>query len=361
MRLRKKLSFLLVYLLIPLPFIGYLIGGLGSFLIFLVLFAGVPLFDIWLRDSSNPQPEQESQLLQDNYFKAITFIYVPLQVLMLLSSLYLVATSHLSWYELIGFTASVGLLSGGIGITLAHELMHKKSREEQFLSKLLLSMVCYGHFAIEHVRGHHLRVATPEDPASARLGESLYQFLPRTLIGSLRSAWHLEKNRLTQKNNPIWSKNNQFWWIVGAPILYSFAAFLVAGAVGLGFFLGQAVVAVFMLELVNYIEHYGLQRQKLANGRYEPVSPHHSWNANHWLSNMILFHLQRHSDHHTYGGRPYQILRHIDESPQLPSGYLGMMFVALFPPVWHRIMDKRALSHQKVIAVATKKSPEVTF
>lgn len=345
MPLTKKLSFLLVYLLLPLPFIGISLGGLYSFLIFLI-FAGIPLIDYWVHDSNNPDVSQEKLLAKEKYFSIITFIYTPIQLALLIAAFYIVATTALKWYEWLGFAMSIGLITGGVGITLAHELMHKKSGLQQFMSKALLSMVCYGHFIIEHVRGHHVKVATPEDSASAKLGESVYQFLPRTIIGSFKSAMQLELCRLRNKQFSPYSYHNQFWWIILVPVLIATLCFFIGGLSLLFFFLLQSAVAILMLELVNYIEHYGLQRQKLPNGQYEKVSPCHSWNANHWLSNMLLFHLQRHSDHHTYGGRPYQILRHMDESPQLPSGYLGMMFLALFPPLWHYVMDKRAISYQ---------------
>lgn len=349
MSLTKKFCFLLIYLLIPLPFIGYWLGGYYNFLIFYILFLCVPVIDAWVRDSSNPDPIQEAQLLNDPVFKMILLMYIPVQIILLLLALHLVSTQPLQWFEWLGFAMSVGLITGGVGITLAHELMHKNDKLDQMLSKALLLMVCYGHFMIEHVRGHHLRVATPEDPATARLGESFYQFLPRTLIGSFKSAWNLEKSRLKNKNQAIISIHNQFVWILSIPMILLIACVGFWGWQAGLFFLFQSFFAVTMLELVNYIEHYGLQRRLLPNGQYEKVSIHHSWNANHWLSNMLLFHLQRHSDHHTCGARPYQILRHQEEAPQLPSGYLGMMFVALIPPLWRHLMDKRALGYQKQI------------
>lgn len=342
----KKISFLLVYLLLPLPFLGYAAGGWWSFLPFYILFAGIPLMDWWLRDSSNPSDEQEQFLTQDPYFQGIIYLYVPIQIIFLISALCVINIYSLSWYEWLGFALSIGLITGGVGINLAHELMHKKAALPQFLSKTLLVMVCYGHFIIEHVRGHHLRVATPEDPASARLGESLYQFLPRTVVGSFASAWHLERQRLKQKNRSFSSVHNQFYWILGIPALIITGCAILGGAQTVAFFLLQSFTAILMLEMVNYIEHYGLQRKKLPTGYYEKVSINHSWNANHWLSNMLLFHLQRHSDHHACGARPYQILRHQAASPQLPSGYLGMLCIAIFPPLWRAIMDKRVLKYQ---------------
>jgi alkane 1-monooxygenase len=201
-----------------------------------------------------------------------------------------------------------------------------------------------------------VNVATPKDPASARLGESIYHFLPRTIIGSFQSAWHLEKNSLKQKKHALTSSHNHFWWIIGVPVAIELTCAIFGGWSAALFFLLQSLVAILMLEVVNYIEHYGLERKKLINGDYERVSYRHSWNANHWLSNTLLLHLQRHSDHHAHGARPYQILRHIEESPQLPSGYLGMIILALFPPLWHAMMDKRVIYYQEKITAAPEKN-----
>ncbi|ASQ44591.1 alkane 1-monooxygenase [Legionella clemsonensis] len=343
----KKLRFLLLYLFVPLPLLGFWAGGLYNFLTLAILFAIIPLIDYLITDSANPTAAEEDYLRQDHFFTNVILFYVPLQLILLLVSIILVSHYSLLWYEWLGFTLSVGLITGGGGINLAHELMHKNNHFQQLMSKILLIMVCYGHFFIEHVRGHHVTVATPEDPSSARFGESLYRFLPRTIIGSFKSALHLENKRLIQQEQAIFSHHNQFFWIIGAPAVIALLCFLFGGWTALLFFLGQAIVAFVVLEIVNYIEHYGLERKKLANGHYERVSYRHSWNANHWLSNALLFHLQRHSDHHAHGARPYQLLKHHEESPQLPSGYLGMILLALIPPLWHAVMDKRVLAYGK--------------
>ncbi|WP_058509965.1 alkane 1-monooxygenase [Legionella steelei] len=346
MKLSKKLCFMLAYALVILPFIGFYFGHYYTFLPFFVLFTLIPLIDVWLLDPSNPESTQEHLLLKDKYFKLITWMYVPIQYCFMILATYLVVRFPLTATEFIGFSLSIGLLTGGIGITLAHELMHKNSTMDQLLSKALLVSVCYGHFFIEHVRGHHVHVATPKDPATSRLGESLYRFLPRTIIGSFRSALNIERKRLNRLGYRWYHVHNQFWWIMGLPVVLAIALFYYGGWRALLFFILQSLTAIFLLEIINYIEHYGLERKKLANGSYEKVSAQHSWNASHWLSNMLLFHLQRHSDHHVYGARPYQVLRHIDSSPQLPSGYLGMIITALFPPLWRRVMDKRVLANR---------------
>jgi alkane 1-monooxygenase len=359
----KKLLFLSVYCLVPLPLIGFYLGGAFNFITFLVLFTLIPIVDLFITDTSNPSNDESKSLQGEDYFKWIVLAYLPVQFFILGFSLYLVHTIPLSLWEWLGFCISVGFVTGGVGINLAHELMHKNGKVQQTCSKLLLSMVCYGHFFIEHVRGHHVRVATFDDPATSRYGESLYQFLPRTLKGSLLSAWSIESKRLKRRKKSLYHNSNQFYWILGAPITIILVLFAYGGINTVAFFLLQAFVAILTLEVVNYIEHYGLVRKKLENGNYEKVTPLHSWNANHWLSNLVLFHLQRHSDHHAHGAKPYQVLMHVEESPQLPSGYLGMMILALIPPLWKKVMDPKVLAYREKIAhsnaFVTKSTAEV--
>jgi alkane 1-monooxygenase len=242
---------------------------------------------------------------------------------------------------------SIGCI-GGIGINTAHELGHKKEANERWLSKVALAQVFYGHFYIEHNRGHHVRVATPEDPASARLGESFYEFWPRTVVGSLRSAWRLEKRRLARRRQSPWRLDNDVLnaWLMSIAL---WAAVLLAFGAGVAPYLViQAVVGFSLLEVVNYMEHYGMLRQKVGVGerqRYERVLPSHSWNSNNIATNVLLYHLQRHSDHHANPTRRYQTLRDFEESPVLPTGYAGMIVLAIVPAVWRRVMDQRVVDH----------------
>lgn len=337
----KKFSFLLVYLLVPLPLLGFYLGGIYNYGTFAIIFSLIPFVDYFITDASNPSQKEMIPLRQDPFFRAIVLAYLPIQMAVLILSLFLQQNVSLQAYEWFGFALSTGFVTGGIGITVAHELMHKNGKREHFSSKALLTMVCYGHFFIEHVKGHHVRVATPEDPATARFGETIYQFLPRTIKGSFQSAWALEKKRLQRQGLSNGHRRNQFYWILGLPIAILIGLYTLMGLQACFFFLLQSITAVITLEIVNYIEHYGLQRKKLADGHYEKVSHLHSWDAHHWLSNMVLFHLQRHSDHHAHGGKPYQTLKHIPESPQMPSGYLGMIALALIPPLWRRVMDPK--------------------
>ena len=234
---------------------------------------------------------------------------------------------------------------GGIAINTAHELGHKRESAERWLSKVALAPTAYGHFFVEHNRGHHTRVATAEDPASARLGESFWQFWPRTVLGSLRSAWRLESRRFSPRRRSLWTPRNEILnaWAMTA-VLFGVLALMFGPAV-LPFLLAQAVLGFSLLEVVNYLEHYGLARQRTATGRYEKVDERHSWNSNRLTTNIFLYQLQRHSDHHANPTRRYQALRSFDTSPQLPAGYATMIVVALIPPLWRRIMDPRVLAH----------------
>lgn len=311
----------------------------------LLVFGIFPAFDWWRGvDSSNPPDELIKQLEEDRYYRWCTYLFLPLQYAGLIFSCYLWAYGHLSIAASIGLATTVGMVAG-VAINTAHELGHKRDRLERWLSKVALAQTGYGHFYIEHNRGHHVRVATPEDPASARMGESFYAFWPRTVVGSLRSAWELERGRLarlgkgplTLANDVLnaWAMTVALWAILAAGF----------GVVVLPYLLAQAVIGFSLLEVVNYIEHYGLLRQRREDGRYERTRPEHSWNANNVASNVALYHLQRHSDHHANPTRRYQALRHVDEAPQLPTGYAGMILLALIPPLWRRVMDPRLVAH----------------
>jgi alkane 1-monooxygenase len=246
-----------------------------------------------------------------------------------------------------GLAISIGCI-GGIGINTAHELGHKKESHERWLSKIALAQSFYGHFYIEHNRGHHVRVATPEDPASARVGENFYRFWPRTVTGSLKSAWRLERRRYARRGQHPWRIGNDVLnaWLISAVLWGAMMTWLGVGI--LPYLLIQAVVGFSLLEVVNYMEHYGMLRQKVGapgRGRYERVDPSHSWNSNNIATNVLLYHLQRHSDHHANPTRRYQTLRDFEESPNLPTGYAGMILLAIFPPLWRRVMDPRVLAH----------------
>jgi alkane 1-monooxygenase len=312
----------------------------------MVVYVMIPLLDIAIGDDSSNAPEEViAWLEQDRYYRWITYLFLPLQFLTLFVGLWLMTRNGgLPVVDKLGIATTLGMLNG-IAINTAHELGHKKEHLERWFARVALAPSGYGHFFIEHNRDHHVRVATPDDPATSRLGESFWQFWPRTVVGSVRNGWRLETNRLRRMNKRTWTLRNDVLnaWAMTIALWAVLVALFGAGV--LPYLLLQAVLAFSLLEAVNYLEHYGLLRQMLPNGRYERVTPRHSWNNNHLTTNLFLYHLQRHSDHHANPTRRYQALRHFDDSPQLPAGYAAMILLAYFPPLWRRVMDKRVIAH----------------
>ena len=308
-----------------------------------LVFGLLPVLDrIQGLDTENPPEERVSELEADHWYRWCTYLFMPVQYAGLVLAAHLWATGNLSIVASLGLALTVAMVAG-IAINTAHELGHKHPTVERRLAKVGLAQSLYGHFYIEHNRGHHVRVSTPDDPASSRLGETFWEFLPRTVIGSARSAIHLERERSTRLDRSFWSPKNDLLnaWSLSV-VLYG--TLLAVFGVGIAPWLAlQAVLGFCMLELVNYIEHYGLLRQQNEKGRYERCRPEHSWNASNLASNLMLFQLQRHSDHHANPTRRYQSLRHFEEVPQLPTGYAGMILVALVPAWWRRVMDDRVV------------------
>jgi alkane 1-monooxygenase len=341
----------LLGIIVPMgPFIAWGVVSLtdiGAFWLLgpILVFGVFPLLDIAVgMDSSNPPDSVLKWLEQDRFYRWCTYLFIPVQYAGLLLACWLWSNGDLTTLESIALAITMGVI-GGIAINTAHELGHKRASSERWLSRVALAQTGYGHFFIEHNRGHHVRVATPEDPASARLGESFWAFWPRTVSGSLRSAWEIEGARLDRLGNSHWSIHNDLLGAWAMTVVLFAALTAVFGWVVLPYLLLQAVLGFSLLEVVNYLEHYGLRRDKREDGRYERCMPRHSWNSNNVASNVLLYHLQRHSDHHAYPTRRYQALRHLEEAPQLPTGYAGMIVIALFPPIWRRVMDHRLLEH----------------
>lgn len=317
---------------------------LGPFLTFVI----IPVMDYLVGRSVGESTESEFESLDtDPFYRWATKLYLPAQYLSLLFACWLWAGGgwlQMSAHAKIALMITVGII-GGVAINAAHELGHRRAKAERRLSKLALAQTCYGHFFVEHNRGHHVRVATVEDPASSRLGESVYRFIPRSVVGGVRSAWNLERRRLARRGRPPWTLRNEVisGWLMTAGLYAAMAVWF--GPVVLPWLVGQAVIGFCLLESVNYLEHYGLRRQRIAPGRYEPVRPAHSWNSDTLVANVFLFQLQRHSDHHTNPRRRYQTLRPCDMAPQLPAGYGTMVVLAWVPPLWRRVMDPRVLAH----------------
>ncbi len=307
-------------------------------------FAFIPILDvIFGEDTNNPPEDVIEKLAEDQYYRILLFLTIPVLYASFLLSMAAIIWGNLPFWAAVMVAISAGASSGS-GLTVAHELGHKPNKMDQLGAKIILILSGYAHFCIEHNKGHHSQVATPEDPASSKLGESVYAFAFRELPGAAKRGWEAEVKRLTVKGFKIWSWRNDL--LQGYFVATIIAAILVSigGLALLPFILIHHFVAWIQLTLANYVEHYGLMRQKRDNGRYEPCEPRHSWNTNHIVSNLMLFHLQRHSDHHSNPMRPYQTLRNFEELPRLPSGYSGSFVLAHIPPLWRKVMDPKVMA-----------------
>ncbi len=317
-------------------------NGLWTYFAVFFVFVLIPFFEFFFTGTEENLTEMEESIaLSDKTYDYILWALVPVQVAFLGYFLIRVSDPSVSGFEKIGMMASFGLSCGILGINVAHELGHRATKHEQLMSKTLLCTSLYMHFFIEHNRGHHKHVSTDEDPASAKYGENLYAFYIRSVRDSWLSAWQIERKRLTQAQQQFWSLNNEMlvYQIIQGSLLVLIG--FLFGIEVLLLFIGAATIGFLLLETVNYIEHYGLRRKKLNDKHYEPVLPSHSWNSNHTIGRILLLELTRHSDHHFKATRKYQVLRHFDDSPQMPTGYPAMMLLALVPPLWFGVMHKR--------------------
>ena len=337
----RVIPFFLVFMLPALLLVGLERGGAWTLVPLLFTFGLVPLLDAALEQNRENQPEAVGH---QRVFDLPILLWVPVQLGTTAYALSRLIHADLSGLEIAGIVASLGVINGAGGINIAHELMHRKTKLHRAGAEALMTSVSYTHFCVEHVLGHHKNVATLDDPATSRLGETLYRFYPRTLIGGLSSAWRLEGERCASRDIPQWSLRNRRlrYPLVLAAVYLGVGIGL--GPIGLVYFLAQGAIAFTLLEGINYIEHYGLQRRRLESGRYERVRPEHSWNSAHRVSNYYLFNLARHSDHHYLASREYDRLRHHADAPQLPTGYAGMVMLALVPPLWFRVMNPRVES-----------------
>ncbi|MGP9722985.1 alkane 1-monooxygenase [Corynebacterium sp. AOP40-9SA-29] len=314
---------------------------LGPIAVFII----VPIGD-WVlgRDGENAPEEFVPWLEETKYYRIISYLYFPLMLASLIMCCWQWTYGGLEWYDKVGLAWTMGMTSG-IGIVAAHELGHKKGSFERWLGKIVLAVPAYGHFYVEHNKGHHVKVATPEDPVSSRMGENVYAYLVRSIPRQIPRAWDIEKKRLARGGKGQFNLDNDVLnaWLI--TVLIWGVLLAVFGINILPYLLIQAVIGIALLEFVNYLEHYGLLRQKLEDGRYERCSPEHSWNSDNLTTNIFLYQLQRHSDHHANPTRRYQSLRSDVFAPELPGGYATMIAVASFPPLWFKIMDKRLMQY----------------
>lgn len=317
----------------------------------------IPVLELLIRpDPSNMDAAQEELARSSRVYDLLLYIIVPLQYTALFDYLQGMMQDTLSNAEAMGRTAVMGLLCGTFGINVGHELGHRVNKGERTLAKALLLTSLYMHFYTEHNKGHHKRVATPEDPSSARYNEPVYLFYFRTIFYSYLSAWHIANEETRRRQQPLFSFHNEmvaFTYIQAAFLAILFSVF---GLYAFLHFLAAAFIGILLLETVNYIEHYGLSRKPGAEGKYERALPSHSWNSDHVLGRLLLFELSRHSDHHYLASRKYQVLRHHDNAPQMPTGYPGMMILSLLPPAWFYVMNRR-ISRLKATTVLHSPAP----
>ncbi|MEQ9258419.1 MAG: alkane 1-monooxygenase [Roseovarius sp.] len=344
-RLQNAVPFWMSLLLVPVALIGAGYGGWTVLLLPVITWYFFSCLDALLglnTDNADLQTGEEHL----SWYKAITLIWAPIQFCLLFGLIWYVTgpgDAHLNPLETIVLFFGVGVITGTVGINYSHELMHQKDRGERFLGDALLAMVLYSHFRSEHLLVHHRHVGTPRDPVTARYNEGFHRFFPRVLEECWKSAFRAEKEMLARKGKPWTDLSNPFFRYWAMQGFMALLALLIGGGVGLLLFLWQAFIAVWQLELVNYVEHYGLTRKHLGEGKYEHVKPQHSWNAAQKASNWLLINLQRHSDHHYKPDRRFPLLQNydVDEAPQLPYGYPVMTMAAMVPPLWRRVMNPR--------------------
>ena len=344
--LTPAVFFLLPFLFIPLIFISWFFGGSSIILIPIYGYFSISILDFIF------QSADKTDITAKNFkkYSIILWLWPFVQLFLIFGSLFVIFNStKFNTVEAIFLMLSLGIVTGAVGITFAHELMHKKSKIERMFCDILLAMVLYSHFRTEHLLVHHRYVGTKKDPVTARFNESFYMFFLRVLPGCLISAWNVENERLLRNGKKTSDSKNPFWLYFGLILLFLTFSYFIGGVFGVLLFIIPGIVAIIHLEVINYIEHYGLSRKLLKNGKYETTKLHHSWNSNQTVSNLLLINLQRHSDHHYNPNKSYQLLNAVDRetAPQLPYGYPIMVLLSLFPSLWKKVMNPRVKEWRK--------------
>ncbi|WP_439153103.1 alkane 1-monooxygenase [Winogradskyella sp.] len=338
----KDLKYLAAFSIPAVAFLGLYLKGYWVWATPVFAFVCIPVLElIFPVDTKNLKADEAEHQLKKKVFDWLLYLNLPLVYGLIILALYTVSTGGLATYELMGLILSVGIVLGVNGINVGHELGHRQTTNERFIGKALLLPSFYMHFYIEHNYGHHLNAATPEDPATARYNQSVYSFWFTSAIRQYFSAWKIQLKLLKNNGQSFFSfKNDMFWYLI-IQVAYIIAVILVFGKLAMIFAILSGIVGFILLETVNYIEHYGLIRLKTKSGRYERVREVHSWNSNHVIGRIVLYELTRHSDHHYKSSKKYQVLDCHDESPQMPYGYPTSMVLAMLPPLWFKIMNKR--------------------
>jgi alkane 1-monooxygenase len=343
------LKYILVYVTPAVVLFSIWSADIWSYSAVILLFGILPFFELFTKGSTENLTEVEEEMVKkDRIYDFFLYSMVPVQYALVGYFLVQIGNDTLPLFAKIGMTSALGMTCAILGINTAHELGHRSTWYEQLMSKMLLLTTLYMHFFIEHNRGHHKNVSTDEDPASSRYGETIYAFYVRTISGSWLSAWQLEAERLKKNNQGFWTWHNEMLWYQVIQIAFVGGIFAIFGLSTTLWFGAAATIGFLLLETVNYIEHYGLRRKKVDN-RYERTMPIHSWNSNHPMGRLLLLELSRHSDHHFIANRPFQTLRHFDESPQMPTGYPGMMVLSLVPPLWFWVMHREIEKYKQTL------------
>jgi alkane 1-monooxygenase len=342
MTLLRAARYLLVLLFPVVAYFSFAAGGWWYFSVIVMSFGIVPALElVFPPDDKNLSEAEEEQIKNHWLFDAVIYLTIPFHFGFIYYFLHLMSTGELELYEMVGITGSIGIFCGAFGINMAHELGHRSEKFHQVVANLLLMTSLNAHFYVQHNRGHHRYVSTPKDPETAHLNESVYAFWIRSIITGYQHAWRIELDELKKKGKSFFSSQNGMLVYQLLQIILLIGIFWHFGWVALIGFVTAALIGIIMLATINYIEHYGLMRKEVGEGRYERVQPHHSWNSNHLIGRMILFELSRHSDHHYKASRKYQILKHYPESPQMPTGYPGMMLLSFVPPLWFKLMNPK--------------------
>jgi len=318
-------------------------NGQWFWLTVITFYIGVAIFDLISgKDEINPNDEEEQQLKNSRFYNSVLLAVIPLYWTAFAATTYVCMNVDMPWYHTMAALIGLGAMFAGV-FCVSHELGHRNQWHLRWGAKFSIAMFGYNHFHIEHNRGHHVHVSTPEDPASSRMGESIYQFALRELPGTFKRAVKLETDRLQRLGIGFWTWRNDILQTAAVSLFMHGLMVWAFGLTAIPFLLAACALGYFQLTMANYLEHYGLLRQKKDNGRYEKCQPRHSWNCNNKFSNYMTLQLQRHSDHHANATREYQILRDYQQVPLLPAGYPLMMFISLIPPLWRAVMDKRLL------------------
>lgn len=338
----KAIKYLLTLIIPYVVYISFTNTGWLSYLPVIVAFVLIPCMELLMKPDEQNLSDSEAEIAaRDPFYDLIIYLTVPMQFYFLFTFLHIINQNEAGWPTTLGRVLAMGLMCGIYGINVAHELGHRSKWYEQLMAKALLFTSLYIHFFIEHNRGHHKQIGTPDDPASAPKGESIYKFWIRSVWYSYLDAWKLERVRLQKNGEAFYSFKNE---MIDYHILQMGFLVVVYASFGMQtllLYVMAALIGILLLETVNYIEHYGLRRKQQEDGGYQRVMHQHSWNSSHPIGRMMLFELTRHSDHHYKASRKYQLLKHHDEGPKMPTGYPGMMILSLFPKLWFKVMDRR--------------------